>query len=173
MKCQPIDITYGEHTYGTVDVYSVLGGKVSIGKFCSIADGVRIIMSDHNTNWITTYPIGLTDTTKKIKLNIPYNINKGDVKIGNDVWLGSECTIMSGVTIGDGCIIGAKTVVTKDMEPYSIVVGNPGKIVKKRFSNEDIEFLLELQWWNWPIDKIYTNTHILCSDNIEGLKGII
>ncbi len=88
---------------------------------------------------------------------------KGDTKIGNDVWVGFDATIMPGITIGDGAIIGSKSVVTKDVEPYSVVGGNPAKLIRKRFSEERIAELLEMQWWDWPVEKITANLDKLTS----------
>ena len=92
---------------------------------------------------------------------------KGNVIIGNDVWIGYKATIMSGVTIGDGAVIGACSVVTKDVKPYEIVAGNPAKVIRKRFSDEIIIQLLKIAWWNWPIEKIKAEIEFLCNNNIE------
>ena len=97
--------------------------------------------------------------------------NKGDTVVGNDVWIGYGATIMPGVKIGNGAIIATKSVVTKDVEPYSIVGGNPAKEIRKRFSKEDIEILQQIEWWNWSIEKITENTQNLTSNNIEALKS--
>ena len=95
--------------------------------------------------------------------------NKGDIVIGNDVWIGYDAIIMAGVTIGDGAIIGTRAVVTKDVEPYSIVGGVPAKEIRKRFTPEEITRLLELQWWNWPIEKIRNSIPDIQSGNLEAL----
>ena len=99
--------------------------------------------------------------------------SNGDVIIGNDVWIGHESTIMSGVKIGDGAVIAANSVVVKDVEPYTIVGGNPAKVIKKRFSDDIINNLLELKWWDWSNEKINENLNILCSNNFDKLKNII
>ncbi len=95
---------------------------------------------------------------------------KGDTITGNDVWIGYGTTIMPGITIGDGAIIATKSVVTKDVEPYTIVGGNPAKSIRKRFSEEEINTLLDMQWWDWPIEKITENVQYLTSNQIEKLK---
>ena len=95
--------------------------------------------------------------------------NKGDIVIGNDVWIGYDAVIMAGVTIGDGAIIGTRAVVTKDVEPYSIVGGVPAKEIRKRFSPEVIKKLMEIQWWNWPIEKIRDAITDIHSSNVDAL----
>jgi virginiamycin A acetyltransferase len=97
---------------------------------------------------------------------------KGDTVIGNDVWIGYNATIMPGVRIGDGAIIATNSTVVKDVDPYSIVGGNPAKEIRKRFSKEKIEKLLEIQWWNWEIEKITENLSILTDNNLETLNNI-
>jgi len=99
-------------------------------------------------------------------------IPKGDVSIGNDVWIGRETLILSGVTIGDGAVIGARAVVTKDVEPYSIVAGNPARLIRKRFDDKTIHRLLEIRWWDWPPEKINENLHVICTNNLEGLLSL-
>ena len=97
---------------------------------------------------------------------------KGDTKIGNDVWIGQNVTVMPGVHIGDGAIIAANSVVVKDVPPYRIAGGNPCKIIKKRFDDELIEYLLAVKWWDWPACKIFNNLDILCSGDLTKIKGI-
>jgi virginiamycin A acetyltransferase len=160
----------GDYTYGTPAIYWLRAeDKVVFGKFCAIAQFVEILMTgNHRTDWISTYPFAsLKSDWPKAEGKTP--VSKGDVIIGNDVWIGRHATIMSGVTIGDGAVIATHAVVTKDVPPYSIVAGNPGRVVKKRFDDDTIARLLELKWWDWPIDKIQRNVHILSSDNVEAL----
>lgn len=163
----------GDYTYGFEHIEVVLhGANLYIGKFCSIAVGVKLFLGlNHRTDWISTYPFG--GRYKGIfKYNGPrgYLQSKGDVNIGNDVYIGIDSRIMSGVKIGDGAVIGAHTVVAKDVPPYSIVVGNPGRVVKKRFNEEDISFLLKLKWWDLPIDEINAIIPYLTSSDIKGLR---
>jgi len=99
--------------------------------------------------------------------------SKGDTIIGNDVWLGYNTTIMPGVQIGDGAIVATNSVVTKDISAYHIVGGNPAQIIRKRFDDEIIDFLLELKWWDWPLEKITNYIPILCSNNLQELKKTV
>ena len=138
-----------------------------IGKFCAIAEGVKFIMNgaNHRMDGITTYPFnilggGWEKVTPTIK-QLPF---KGDTVIGNDVWIGQNVTIMPGVKVGDGAIIAANSTVVKNIEPYTIYGGNPAKFIKKRFSDEKVEFLLNLQWWNWDEEKIFNNLEMLTSE---------
>jgi acetyltransferase-like isoleucine patch superfamily enzyme len=160
----------GRSTYGEPEVLSWGDStSLSIGSYCSIAEGVRIFLGgNHRIDLISTYPFA--EILKRI--NLPRGpASKGDVIIGNDVWLGSRCTIMSGVTIGDGAVIGACSVVAKSVPPYSIVVGNPSSVIKKRFSDEEIQILLELKWWNWDESSILEALPIIMSKNINELMN--
>ena len=142
--------------------YSYISGPGSyieaavIGKFCSIARNVTIGVSAHNFNWLTTHPIIVSSDYGFIDSNVK-EPQKSIPIIGNDVWIGMNSIIMRGVTIGDGAVIAAHSVVTKDIEPYSIVGGNPAKHIKYRFSKDIIEKLLQIQWWNWTDDEIKQN----------------
>lgn len=121
------------------------------------------------TNWVTTYPFGQIHTDKFNNFNCVSvnNYTKGDVVIGNDVWIASGVTIMSGVTIGDGAVIASNSHVVKNIEPYSIVGGNPAKLIKYRFSPEQINKLLEIKWWYWDDDKINKFIPLLYNPNID------
>ena len=161
----------GEHTYGTpiINRYNGSDAKVTIGKFCSIAPNVRIITGGiHPTDRIALYPY-------RIKWQLPGALEdgmpktNGPINIGHDVWLCTGATILSGVTIGHGSVISANALVSKDVPPYSIVVGNPGKIVRRRFSEDEIVRLLELKWWDWPKNKIITNIDILNGTSVDAL----
>lgn len=152
--------------------FDFVGDKLIIGKFCMIASGVKFIMNggNHLTEAISAYPFAIFGNGWEKAMEGKSYPNKGNIVIGNDVWIGHNATIMAGVTIGDGAIIGTNATVVKNVEPYSIVGGNPAKELKKRFSDEIIEKLLELQWWNWPIEQISENVHALTSGNINLLK---
>lgn len=157
----------GEYTYGYPAVmFENPEANLYIGKFCSISEGVTIFLGgNHNTQWNTTYPFGdMPDHFPEFNHIDGHPATKGDVQIGNDVWLGRNVTILSGITIADGAVIGAETVVTKNVGPYEIWAGNPGKLVKKRFSEERINILLELKWWDWDIVKIKAHIPQLCSE---------
>ncbi len=166
----------GDHTYGIPKVFFINDEtNLEIGKFCSIASGVEIYLGgNHRTDWITTYPFNvLNKNFPSAQVITGHPATKGSVIIENDVWIGGKATIMSGVTIHNGAVIGNGSVVTKNVGPYEIWAGNPAKLVKKRFSDEHIQFLQNLRWWNWDIDKINLHVNILCSDNLDELKKII
>ena len=161
-----------KYSYGNPNIHSYPGsGKISIGNFVSIAAGVNIFLgNNHRTDWVSTYPFGAINENVFNSFNCSNNghpATKGDVIIGNDVWIGSFATIMSGVTIGDGAVIAANSHVIKNVEPYSIVGGNPAKFIKYRFSKNQIEKLLEIKWWYWEDEKINKYTHLLCNENID------
>lgn len=160
----------GKYTYGVPIIKQKHDkAKLLIGKFCSIADNVNIYLGgNHRTDWVTTYPFG------HIHTNIFYKFNgeghpstNGDVVIGNDVWIGNNVTIMSGVIIGDGVVIAANSHVVKNVEPYTIIGGNPAKIIRKRFTEEQTNKLLQIKWWEWNDDKINENVILLCDENID------
>lgn len=160
---------FGVGTYGLPKVHDWNEGTtLKIGNFCSIAAGVEIFLGgNHRHDWITTFPFpALFESGPKVA---GYGISKGDVIIGSDVWLGANCAVLSGVSIGHGAVVGAYAVVTRDVEPYSIVAGNPAKHVKWRFDEVTREYLLNLAWWNWPIEEIEGQVLLLCSSNINGL----
>ncbi|AZO94602.1 Vat family streptogramin A O-acetyltransferase [Halocella sp. SP3-1] len=156
--------------------YEFLGDKLIIGKFCAIAEGIKFIMNgaNHKMDGITTYPFnifagGWEEFTPTVE-QLPF---KGDTVIGNDVWIGQNVTIMPGIEVGDGAIIAAGSIVTKDVSPYTIVGGNPARVIKKRFSEETIEILLELKWWDWDIEKISRNINFLTNMDIDALKEFL
>jgi len=166
------NISIGDYTYGRPAMQRFSENEIlSIGKYCSIAPKVTIILGgEHNAQWISTYPF---PSFKKLwpqasKLT-GHPLSKGAVTIGNDVWIGFGATIFSGVTIGDGAIIGALALVTKDVEPYTIAAGNPAKPIRRRFSDETITKLLRIKWWDWPKEFIEKHVDVLCSDNISQL----
>lgn len=160
----------GDHTYGCPNVIHWDDStRLHVGRFCSIAANVTILLGgNHRTDWVTTYPFNvLSDHFPDASGIQGHPASKGDVWIGNDVWIGYGAIILSGVHIGDGAVIGAHAVVTKDVEPYAIVVGNPGKMVKKRFDEQTIQALLEIGWWNWSEERINQEVKLLCSDQIQ------
>lgn len=156
--------------------YDFTGDKLIIGKFCAIATGVKFIMNgaNHKIDGFSTYPFWIFgkgwDNSIPKPEEFPY---KGDTIIGNDVWIGYESVIMPGIKVGDGAIIAAKSVVTKDVPPFTIVGGNPAAIIRKRFSDEIIEVLQEAKWWDWDVKRITENIEILCGNDLEKLKEII
>ena len=148
-------------------LYEWNGDKLIIGKFCQIAAGVEFIMNgaNHQMNAVSTYPFyifGTWEQTAPDKKDLPL---KGDTIIGNDVWIGQNVTILPGVQIGDGAIIGASSVVGSNVEPYTIVAGNPAKPIRKRFDDELIQIMQKLKWWDKSIEEINSLIPILtCSD---------
>jgi acetyltransferase-like isoleucine patch superfamily enzyme len=163
-------MSFGKYTYGKPNIHwENNAAKLIIGNFCSIAGNVNIYLGgNHRTDWVTTYPFG---HIHKNKFNLfdgkGHPGTKGDVIIGNDVWIGCNVTIMSGITIGDGAVIANNSHIVKNVEPYSLVGGNPAKLIKYRFSPEQIEKLLQIKWWNWDDVKINKFTPLLCNNNID------
>lgn len=147
--------------------YPINHDKLKIGKFCSIACGAKFLFNsaNHTMKSLSTYtfPIFFEEWGLDVRDITSAWDNKGDIVIGNDVWIGYEAVIMAGVTIGDGAIIGTRAVVTKDVPPYTIVGGVPAKEIRKLFSEEMIAHLLNAKWWDWPIERI--------SQNIEAIKA--
>ncbi len=153
-------------------LFDFIGDKLIIGKFCMIASDVTFIMNgaNHLSNAISTFPFAIFGGDWSNAMQNKEYPTKGNTTIGNDVWIGYGATIMPGVTIGDGAIIASKAVVTKDVDPYAVVGGNPAKEIKKRFSEEKINILLETKWWDWTIEKITKNVQNLTGIGIETIK---
>jgi acetyltransferase-like isoleucine patch superfamily enzyme len=165
-----IDMSFGKYTYGRPALrWTNPDAKLVVGNFCSIATNVTIYLGgNHRTDWVSTYPFGhIHQGVFDVFDGAGHPSTKGDVIIGNDVWIGDHATIMSGVTIGDGAVIAANSHVIKDVEPYALVGGNPAKHIKYRFTPEQMEKLLAIQWWNWEDDKINRLTPLLCSSKID------
>lgn len=155
--------------------YPFLGDRLVIGKFCAIAKGIEFVMNgaNHRMCSVTTYPFNImgggwecaTPALEELPL-------KGDTVVGNDVWIGQNVTVMPGVHIGDGAIIAANSVVAKDIPAYHIAGGNPCRIIRKRFDDALIDYLLELKWWDWPAEKIFRNLDLLCSGDLSRIRMI-
>ena len=155
--------------------YDFIGDKLIIGKFCQIAAGVEFVMNgaNHQMNAVSTFPFY---TLEGWKMNPPATSDmpfKGDTVIGNDVWIGQNATILPGVHIGDGAIIGANSVIGSDVEPYTIVVGNPAEAIRYRFDEDLTELLLKFKWWDKPIEEINELIPILTSSDLEKVKAEI
>jgi len=155
--------------------YPFLGDKLIIGKFCAIARGVKFIMNgaNHKMDCFTTYPFSIFgngwEKVIPAKEELPF---KGDTVVRNDVWIGYDSLIMPGIKIGDGAIISSRSVVAKNVEPYTIVGGNPAKVIRKRFDDDVIELLEALKWWDWPIEEVTKHLDILTSNDLSELKSI-
>lgn len=178
------NIIVGDYTYydDPDDIYNFeknvlyhfdfVGDKLIIGKFCQIASGVRFIMNggNHYLGGYSSFPFVIF---KSMWPQVPFvSTNKGDTVIGNDVWFGNSVTVMPGVQIGDGAIIATNSVVTKDIEPYSIIGGNPAQLIRKRFDQDTISFLLGLKWWDWPIEKISENVLYIMNGDRDALSHV-
>ena len=156
--------------------YDFIGDKLIIGKFCAIAKGIEFIMNgaNHRINAITTYPFNIMKNGwEKSAPSLSDLKLKGNTIIGNDVWIGQNVTVLPAVHIGDGAIIGANSVVAKDIPPYSVAVGNPCEVKRKRFDEDLIEYLLKIKWWDWSAEKIFKNMEALCSGDLSKIKNII
>lgn len=154
--------------------YPINQERLVIGKFCSIACGAKFLFNsaNHTQRSLSTYifPVLFEEWDLDVERIPEAWDNRGDIIIGNDVWIGYEAVILSGVTIGDGAIVAARAVVTRDVPPYTIVGGVPAKPIRQRFSNPDIAQLLELRWWDWPKEKIARTIDAIQSGDLEGLK---
>ena len=164
----------GKYTYGHGDMTVHSWGEgygLYIGAFSSIAGGCLVLLGgNHRIDRITTFPFGhIHQHTFNTHNGSGHPQSNGNVIIGNDVWIGLNVTILSGITIGDGAVIAANTTVTKDVPPYSIVGGNPGKVIRYRFDTPVIKKLLDMKWWNWSDEKINKHLVMLCSDNTEAI----
>ncbi|HEY9168257.1 type B chloramphenicol O-acetyltransferase [Riemerella anatipestifer] len=144
--------------------------KLIIGSYCSIGSGASFIMAGnqgHRYDWISSFPFYYMSEIESFNQSQDGYKSLGNTIVGNDVWIGSEVMIMPGVKIGDGAVIGSRALVTKDVEPYSIVGGNPAKLIKKRFEDKHIEMLLEIKWWNWDESVLAEAIPLLCSNDID------
>ena len=151
--------------------FDFIGDKLIIGKFCMIASNVTFIMNgaNHLTDSITSYPFAIFGHDWSNAMEGKSYPTKGNTIVGNDVWIGYNSTIMPGIRIGDGAIIATNSTITKDVEPYTIVGGNPAKEIRKRFTEKETIKLLEIKWWNWTIEKITQNLKHLTDNNIDSL----
>lgn len=152
--------------------YEFNGDKLIIGKFCQIASGVEFIMNgaNHQMNAVSTFPFYTLEGWNQVAPSQKDLPLKGDTTIGNDVWIGQNATILPGVHIGDGAIIGANSVVGSDVEPYAIVVGNPCRVIRKRFDDELIELLENFKWWDKSVEEINDLIPLLTSSDLKDVK---
>ncbi|WP_452011940.1 CatB-related O-acetyltransferase [Azospirillum largimobile] len=152
-------VTYGE------------SGRVEIGRFCSVADGVHIYFGGmHAMDGVSTYPAEMLAEWMPELAGPNSTSGKGPIIIGNDVWIGEGASILSGVAVGDGAVIGARAVVSRDVPPYGVVVGNPARVVRKRLPDADVDFLLSIRWWSWPKDTILRLARQIFGGDVEALR---
>jgi acetyltransferase-like isoleucine patch superfamily enzyme len=165
----PGKYSFGIGSYGLPKIHDWdEGATLHIGAYCSIAMNVQIFLGGHHhSDWVTTYPF--STMLPEVEGIEPASFSRGDVEIGNDVWLCSGCVVLSGVKIGDGAIVSAGAVVTRDVEPYSIVAGNPARHVRWRFDESIRAALLAMAWWQWPTEELSKIAPLLCSNNIDEL----
>ena len=155
--------------------YEFLGDRLIIGKFCAIAKGIEFIMNgaNHRMASVTTYPFNiLGHGWEKCTPSLADLPLKGDTVVGNDVWIGQNVTVLPGVRIGDGAIIGANSVVARDIPPYTVAAGSPCRVIRHRFDQAFTEYLLALRWWDWDAEKIFRNLEALCSGDPEQIRQI-
>ena len=162
----------GRYSWGHLTVSSRgPGTMLTVGQFCSFAFGTHVVLGgEHRADFVSTYRFAAYPPFNETHRHLAENtsVTKGAVVIGNDVWLGHQTLVLSGVTIGDGAIIGAGSVVRHDIPPYAIVAGNPARVAGFRFAPEQIEALLEVKWWNWPVETIARHLDSMLSDDIDG-----
>ena len=163
----------GRGSYGDLEVvWQNTDSVLRMGSFCSVASGVQVFLAgEHRPDWASTYPF--TAISREITKWPGYPHTKGDVTIGNDVWLCDGAIILSGVTIGDGAVIGARAVVARNVAPYAIVAGNPAVHVRSRFSEDVVARLLALKWWDWPDERIAKALSQMMSSDIEGFLDTV
>jgi virginiamycin A acetyltransferase len=153
-------------------LFDFTGDKLQIGKFCMIASGVEFIMNgaNHLVEGISSFPFAIFGGDWADAMAGKTYPNRGNIVIGNDVWLGYQSTILSGVTIGHGAIVGAKSVVTADVPPYAIVAGNPARVIRMRHDEATIHRLLNLAWWDWDLEKLTQNVGLLTGTDVAALE---
>lgn len=154
--------------------YPFIEDRLVIGRFCAIAAGVRFIMNgaNHAMSGLSTFPFNIFGGgwEEGFDAETWADAVRGDTVVGNDVWIGYDATIMPGVTIGDGAVIAAKSVVSRDVPPYAIVAGNPAQTVKRRFDDATVARLLAIGWWNWPPEKISRNLGAIRGGSVDALE---
>lgn len=149
-----------------------VGDRLVIGRYCAIATGVQFIMnaSNHRLDGLSTYPFAIFRQGWEDSDDAWDRTRRGDTVVGNDVWIGTQATIMPGITVGDGAVIGAKAVVASDVPPYATVVGNPARIIRRRFDAATVARLQAIAWWDWPAEKVTRHLELIRGDDVEALE---
>jgi acetyltransferase-like isoleucine patch superfamily enzyme len=166
----------GAFSYGRPKVrFPESGRRLTIGRYCSIADKVEILLGGgHRLDWVSTYPFAaMRGHFPDADSPEDYHTSRGDVVIGHDVWLGSGCMILSGVTVGHGAVVAARAVVTRDVPPYAVVAGNPARVVRHRFAPEEVEALLAAAWWDRPREEVSRLVPLLQGGRIEAVLAAL
>lgn len=163
----------GAHTYGHPTVLEGGYADLRIGNFCSIGPNVTLILGNHRTDLVTTYPFTtLAHFWPEAAASGPDHQSRGDIVIGHDVWFGANATVTSGVTIGSGAVIAANALVTKDVPPYAIVGGNPARVIRYRFADGIIARLLAIAWWDWPEPLLRERLPLMMASDIEAFLAV-
>lgn len=152
-------------------LFPFIGDRLVIGRFCAIASGATFIMNggNHRTDGIATYPFGIFGQGWESAMPESWPA-RGDLVVGHDVWIGYQATLMAGVTVGHGAVIGAMSVVTADVPPYAVVAGNPARVIRHRQPPDAVERLLKIAWWDWPIERITRHVRLIASGDVEALE---
>jgi len=162
-------LVMGNMSYYAPNVVKYEGdtGRVVVGNFASVAPDADFYVGGlHRTEWVSQYGL-------RAMLDLPgahedgFTHGRGDIVVGSDTWVTNGCTVMSGVTIGDGAVVGTKAVVAKDVRPYAVVVGNPAREIRRRFSDEQVDALLRIRWWDWPTETVRQHVELICSPDVD------
>ena len=156
--------------------FPFIGDRLIIGKYCALARDVKFIMNgaNHKISGFSTFPFFIFGNGWEVAAPQANELpNKGDTIVGNDVWLGYDVLVMPGVQIGSGAIVASRSVVVSDVPPYAVVGGNPGRVIRQRFSDEVVSALLEIEWWNWPVEKVTRHLHAIVGDDIRELQRAV
>ena len=170
------NFSIGAYSYGRPKVrFPESGRRLTIGRYCSIADKVEILLGgDHRLDWVSTYPFAaMAGLWPGADAPEDYHASRGDVRIGNDVWLGSGCLILSGVTVGHGAVVAAHAVVARDVPPYAVVAGNPARVVRRRFDEQTVAALVETAWWEFPQETVTRWVPLLQSGRVADLIAAV